>query len=66
VRIHVINRKSSYFLFFGVESRLFGDDNLLRLGNLPVTDDDINSRISNLQYARLIANEILIEKAIKA
>jgi transposase InsO family protein len=66
VRIHATSRKSPYFLLFGVEPRLFEDDNPLRPGDLPIADDDIDSRITNLQHARLIANEMLVEKAIKA
>jgi transposase InsO family protein len=66
VRIYVTNRKSPYFLFFGVKPRLFEDDNLLRLKDLPIADDNIDSRITNLQHARLITNEMLIKKAIKA
>ena len=67
VRIHTGSRNSPYSLLFGRNPRIPSDENLIR--PLEVTKEELDYeslRIENLQHARMIANQRLVEKAIKA
>jgi len=65
IRIHSAHGKSPYYLLFGKHPRLFGDENPPRPMDVPVAEDLIE-RVRKMQHARVAANELLVEKAVKA
>lgn len=67
IRIHATSRISPYTLLFGKHPRLAGDENPIR--PIAVSEEELRTvtdRIERMQHARMIANQKLVEKAIRA
>lgn len=64
VRVHAVSKQTPFYLLYGVNPRLPGDDNHRRTVDAPVAD--VPDRIEKLHTVRWTANEPLMEKAIRA
>jgi transposase InsO family protein len=67
IRIHSGTERSPYFLLYGKNPRIASDPNRIRpLAPGPEAGQEILDRLGRIRHARNIANENLVEKAIKA
>lgn len=62
VRLHAVTKKSPFYLLYGVHPRIPADD------NEPKGTDEIQDpeeRIGQVNHARMLANELLLNRALK-